>query len=166
MYFHRILLFAVYSEGQDVRILALDYGDKRIGAAVCDELGIAARGLTTIIRKNNKADIHVISEFIANLDVKKVVIGYPKRIDGSEGRQCEKVNSFIKRLETHLSIPVVRWDETFSTIDAQDIVRENGRMRGKKRKDVIDRVAASVILQSYLDSQRGKALDSEAVSNK
>ncbi len=154
MHFHRILLFAVYSEGQGVRILALDYGDKRIGAAVCDELGIAARGLTTIIRKNNQADINVISEIIANLGVKKVVIGYPKRIDGSEGRQCEKVNSFIKRLETHLSIPVVRWDETLSTKEAETIIKERTRARGQKKKDIIDRIAASIILQNYLDHQK------------
>lgn len=142
-----------------MRILALDYGDKRIGAAICDKLEIAAHGLTTVTRKNSKADIEVISNFIRNLGVEKVVVGYPKRIDGSEGRQCEKVNSFISKLEAHLSIPVVRWDETFSTKEAQDIVRENGRMSGKKKKNIIDRIAASVILQSYLDFQRSKIVD-------
>jgi len=137
----------------------LDYGDKKIGAAICDELEIAAHGLTTITRKNNKADIEVISNFIKNLDVEKVVVGYPKRIDGSEGRQCEKVNSFIGKLEGHLSIPIVRWDETFSTKEAEDIVRKNGRISRKKKKNIIDRIAASVILQSYLDFQKSTTAD-------
>jgi putative holliday junction resolvase len=142
-----------------LRILALDYGDKRIGAALCDELEIAAHGLTTIIRKNSKADIDRISEFITKLGVEKIVVGYPLRIDGSEGRQCEKVNSFINRLETHFSIPIVRWSETFSTKEAEDIMKENGHLRGKKKKNIIDRIAASVILQSYLDFHTGKTID-------
>ena len=143
-----------------MRILALDYGDKRIGAAICDELEIAAHGLTTIMRRNSNADINMISEFITNLGVEKIVVGYPVRIDGSEGRQCEKVNHFISRLETHFSIPIVRWNETFSTKEAEDIMKENGYVRGKKKKNIIDRIAASVILQSYLDSQANQAIDS------
>ena len=139
-----------------MRILALDYGDKRIGVAICDELEIAAHGLTTIIRKNSKADINMISEFITNLRVEKIVVGYPIRIDGSEGRQCEKVNSFISRLETHFSIPVVRWNETFSTKEAEDIMKGNGHVRDKK--NIIDRIAASVILQSYLDFRTSKTI--------
>lgn len=142
-----------------MRILALDYGDKRIGAAICDELEFAAHGLTTIIRKNSKADINMISEFITKLGVEKIVVGYPIRIDGSEGRQCEKVNSFISTLETHFSIPIVRWDETFSTKEAEHIVKGNGHGRGKKKKNIIDRIAASVILQSYLDFQTSKTID-------
>ena len=142
-----------------MRILALDYGDKRIGAAVCDELGIAAHGLTTIIRKNTESDIDKISELVTNLGVEKIVVGYHIRIDGSEGRQCEKVNGFISKLETHFSIPIVRWDEAFSTKDAEDVMRGNNRRRDKQKKNRIDRIAASIILQSYLNFKTSKTID-------
>jgi putative Holliday junction resolvase len=136
-----------------LRILALDYGDKRIGVALCDELEIAAHGLTTLVRKNREADIEKISTLLELFQVDKIVIGYPLRIDGSEGIQCGKVNTFIRRLETRFQLPVVRWDETFSTKEAEAVMRTDGPAKRKKKKMDVDRVAACVILQSYLNSQ-------------
>ena len=139
---------------RDLRILALDYGERRVGVAICDELGIAAHGLATIIRKNREADMAAISAFIKRFDVDRIVIGYPIRLDGSEGIQCEKVNRFIHRLETCFKLPVTRWDEALSTKEAEAIMQNNGKK--KRGKMDIDRIAASVILQSYLDSPSNK----------
>lgn len=134
-----------------MRILGIDYGDRRIGVAVCDELGMTAQGAATLKRKNRAADIEAIAELVRRHDVAQIVIGYPLRLDGSEGIQCEKVNRFCRRLEARLSLPVIRWDETLSTKEADDILRRTG-VPPKKRKGMVDRVAASVILQGYLDA--------------
>lgn len=135
-----------------MRILSLDYGDRRIGAAISDEMGIAARGLTTIVRKNRESDMEVLSSLVKEWKIDAIVIGYPRRIDGSEGIQCEKVNRFAARLENRFHLPVIRWDETFSTKEAEDILRNARPKNSKKNKLAVDRVAAGIILQSYLDA--------------
>ena len=135
-----------------MRILGLDYGSKRIGVAVCDELGITAQGLATITRKNRRQDIEKIAGFIRAYNVEKIVIGYPIKLDGTEGIQCEKVGKFARLLESAFSIPVVKWDETLTTKEAEEVlIRAN--MRREKRKTVIDKLAAALILQGYLDSR-------------
>ena len=135
-----------------MRILGLDYGSKRIGVAVCDELGMTAQGLATIARKNRRHDLEEIARFIRTYNVEKIVIGYPIRLDGTEGIQCEKVGKFASILESAFSLPIIKWDETLSTKEAEEIlIRAN--MRRDKRKNIVDRVAASLILQGYLDDQ-------------
>ena len=134
-----------------MRILGLDYGSRRIGVAICDELGMTARGVATIVRRNREADLGVIDELVRRHGVERIVIGYPLRLDGSEGIQCEKINRFIRRLEARLSLPIIRWDETLSTKEAEELLRQGG-VRPKKRKGIVDRVAASIILQGYLDA--------------
>lgn len=135
-----------------MRILGLDYGNKRIGVAVCDELGITAQGLATIARKNRQQDLEEIARFIRTYNVEKIVIGYPIRLDGTEGIQCEKISKFASLLESTFSLPIIKWDETLSTKEAEEIlIRAN--MRRDKRKNIVDRVAASLILQGYLDSR-------------
>ena len=134
-----------------MRVLGLDYGSRRIGVAVCDELGMTAQGVGTVVRKNRKADLAAISAFVKRFDVESIVVGYPLRLDGSEGIQCEKVNRFIQRLEARLAIPVIRRDETLSTKEAEELLRETGVRREKKR-GIVDRLAASIILQGYLDA--------------
>lgn len=134
-----------------MRILGLDYGEKKIGAAICDELGMTAQGLTTIIRKNRKHDEGILDNLIKSYNVEKIVIGYPVRLDGSEGIQCEKVNRFSAQLSKTFSLPVVKWPETLSTKEAEEILIKSG-IRWKKRKEKIDKLAACLILQDYLDS--------------
>jgi len=133
-----------------MRILALDYGSKRIGVALCDELGITAQGLATITRKSRARDIEKISGFVEEYNVEKIVIGYPVKLDGTEGIQCEKVSKFAEILSSHLSMPVIKWDESLSTKEAETILIE-ADMKRKKRKKVIDKLAAAIILQGYLD---------------
>jgi putative Holliday junction resolvase len=135
-----------------MRILGLDYGSRRIGVAICDELGMTAQGVATIVRRNREADLGAIDEMVRRHGVELVVIGYPLRLDGSEGIQCEKINRFIRRLEARLSLPVIRWDETLSTKEAEELLRQGGVDR-EKRKGIVDRVAASIILQGYLDAK-------------
>ena len=134
-----------------MRILGLDYGEKRIGAAICDELGMTAQGLPTIIRKSRKHDWDILDNLIKNYNVEKIVIGYPVRLDGSEGIQCEKVSRFSILLVKTFSLPVIKWPETLSTKEAEEILIKSG-IHWKKRKDKIDKLAACVILQGYLDS--------------
>lgn len=134
-----------------MRILGLDYGEKRIGVALCDELGLTAQGLPTIIRKTKKHDWEILGNLINNYRVEKIVIGYPVRLDGSEGIQCEKVNRFSALLEKAFSLPVIKWQETLSTKEAEEILINSG-VRWKKRKEKVDKLAACLILQNYLDS--------------
>ena len=134
-----------------MRILGLDYGEKRIGVAVCDELGMIAQGLTVIERKNKKYDLEAIARYVQTCGAKKIVIGYPLRLDGTAGIQCEKVDRFILSLESVFSIPIIRWNETMTTKDAEAILR-TANVRAKKRKAVVDKIAAGMILQGYLDA--------------
>jgi len=129
----------------------LDYGDKRIGVAVCDELGFTAQGLPTIIRKNKKHDWAILRNLVNHYTVEKIVVGYPVKMDGSEGIQCEKVNRFKSLLEKTFRLPVEKWPETLSTKEAEEILINSG-VRWEKRKKMVDQLAASLILQSYLDS--------------
>lgn len=133
-----------------MRILGIDYGAKRIGVAICDELGMTAQALAVIERKNKKKDFDAIENFVQTYGVEKIVIGYPRRLDGTAGIQCEKVDAFILDLETIFSLPVIRWDEALSTKEAEEILRE-ANVRQKKRKGVVDKIAAGIILQGYLD---------------
>ena len=141
-----------------MRILSLDYGEKRIGVAVCDELGLTAQGLPTIIRKTKKHDLEILAGLIKNYNVEKIVIGYPVRLDGSEGIQCEKVNRFSALLDTTFSLAIIKWPETLSTKEAEEILINSG-VRWKKRKEKVDKLAACIILQSYLDSSDKKSIN-------
>lgn len=133
-----------------MKILGLDHGTKRIGVAVSDDLGITARGLSTIERKGLERDILVIVDLVRELGVEKIILGYPITLSGEEGMACERVRKFAGVLESRLDIPVILWDETLSTVEAESILRESAVKR-KKRKKFIDSLAAAIILQAYLD---------------
>jgi putative Holliday junction resolvase len=134
-----------------MRILGLDYGSKRIGVAICDELGITAYGVTTIIRRNRKQLLEALSEVIKKYNVEKIVVGYPIRMDGTAGIQCEKVDMFSRVLETSFLLPVIKWDETLTTKEAEDILFQ-ANVRRKKRKGILDQLAATLILKGYMAS--------------
>ncbi len=138
-----------------MRLLGIDYGEKRIGIAVSDELGITARGLMTMTRRGLKHDMEEIGRVAESHGVEGIVVGYPVRLDGTRGIQCEKVDRFIKVLEAKVPLPIVRWDESLSTREAEDILTE-ALVRGKKRKAIVDKLAASIILQSYLNYREKK----------
>ncbi len=134
-----------------MRILGLDYGSKRIGVALSDELGLTGQALTTITWKNRSQVLDALEALVRSHDVDKIVIGYPLRLDGTRGIQCEKVDRFVLLLESRLSLPVIKWDETLSSRTAEDILIQSG-MRREKRRKIIDKMAAGMILQGYLNT--------------
>ncbi len=135
--------------------MALDVGDATIGVAVSDELGITANPVRTIRRSRSiKADLREVEALLAELGAEKVVIGLPLDLAGEEGIQAAKVKDFSDRLARRLRFPVVLWDESFSTSDAEDIMLRMDTSRAKRRK-VIDQMAAAVILESYLREVKG-----------
>jgi putative Holliday junction resolvase len=135
-----------------MRILAIDYGEKRIGLAVSDEMEITARGIAVIERKSKQADLDAIAAAVSEFGAGAIVVGYPLRLDGSAGIQCGKVDRFIASLRELFSVPVIAWDETLSTKEAEELMREAGVKR-KKKRGMVDRIAAALILQDYLNKK-------------
>jgi len=133
--------------------MGLDIGSRTIGVAVSDELGITAQGLKTIRRKSFQEDIEELISIIHQFDVKKVVVGLPKNMDGTIGKQAEMIFRWIKSFQEMTTSPVVTWDERLSTVGASKILLEADLSR-QKRKGVIDKLAAVLILQGYLDRMR------------
>jgi len=143
-----------------MRILGLDYGEKRLGLAISDEMGITAQGLPTLTRKGLDKDLAALEKVIRQFGVDRMVIGYPLRLNGTEGIQCEKVNRFAGILEKRFSVPILKWDETLTTSQAEEILTEV-RVSRKKRKAVVDKLAAMIILQDYLDHSKGKRVEGD-----
>ncbi|HLT57762.1 MAG: Holliday junction resolvase RuvX [Limnochordales bacterium] len=135
------------------RVLGLDVGQRRIGVALSDELGWTAQGLTVIQRQSLEADTARIAALVREHGCQRIVIGLPRRTDGRLGPEAEAVQAFGRRLEAVAGVPVVYWDERFSTAQAEHTLIAAG-VRRSRRRQVIDQVAASVILQAYLDRQR------------
>lgn len=135
-----------------MRIMSLDLGDKTIGIAGSDSMGIIANGIETIRRKGIVNDFKRLEELINKYEVKKLVVGYPKNMNGSIGERAQKSEAFAKELgERFKDIEIVLWDERLSTVSAEKVLIE-ADMQRKKRKKIIDMMAAVVILQNYLDS--------------
>jgi putative Holliday junction resolvase len=136
-----------------VRYLGLDVGDVRIGVALSDETGTLASGLETLERVGPRKDIRAVAALVADHDVAQVVVGMPWRLDGTLGPQGEKVQAFVDALRRSLRVPVDTWDERLSTVAADELLAEAG-VRRRDRRARIDRAAAVVILQGYLDARR------------
>ena len=137
----------------DGRIMGLDVGDKTIGVAVSDLMGLTAQGVKTIKRVGKKKDIEALKELIKERQVNKIVSGLPKNMNGTLGPQGEKVIKFCELLEEETGIKIEYWDERLSTVAAERTLIQ-GNVRRENRKGVIDMVAAVIILQGYLDRQR------------
>lgn len=137
----------------DGRIMGLDVGDKTIGVAVSDLMGLTAQGVKTVKRVGKKKDIEALKEIIKERQVNKIVSGLPKNMNGTLGPQGEKVIKFCKLLEQETGIKIEYWDERLSTVAAERTLIQ-GNVRRENRKGVIDMVAAVIILQGYLDRQR------------
>ena len=140
-----------------MRILGLDYGDKYIGVAISDPFGWTAGGLKTIEKASEeeyKNSLRKIAEIIEEYNVEKIVLGYPKNMDNTEGPRCEKTNVFKERLEKRFpGIPVILWDERLSTLSVNKMLdKDNFTKDRKRRKALLDKLSAVHILQGYLDS--------------
>lgn len=132
------------------RIIGLDVGDKTIGVAVSDPLLLTAQGLKTIIRESNKKDLNQIEDIIKEYNVVKIIVGFPKNMNNTVGPQGEKVIKFVNKLKNRFNIEVILEDERLTTMAAERTLIE-GDVSRQKRKKVIDKVAATYILQTYLD---------------
>jgi putative Holliday junction resolvase len=135
------------------RILAVDYGEKRIGLAVSDELGITASPLMTLARRSDDETVQQIAQLASKLRVTQIVVGLPRRTDVQEGEMERKVKAFAEKLRQAVSVPVVLFDERFTTRIAEQVLLEADLSR-RKRKQVRDRLAAVILLQSFLEAQR------------
>ena len=135
------------------RILGLDVGSKTIGVAVSDPLGITAQGLETIRRQNKRVDFEHLSEIIQQYSVSKIVVGYPLRLSGAEGTQSEKMRQFAEDLRKRFGLPVELWDERLTSSEAHRILRE-ADLSIKKRAGAVDRMAAVLILQSWMEARK------------
>ena len=135
------------------RILGLDIGEKRIGVSLSDPLGIMAGALTVIERKADEAALKQIIDLARENEVGCIVVGLPRSLDGSLGKQAQAVQSFVDLLKERTELPVVTWDERLSTVAAERTLLEIGMKRDKRKKHR-DSLAASFILQGYLDRER------------
>lgn len=135
-----------------MRIIGIDYGDSRIGVAVSDPFGWTAQGLETIRWKDDlKKPIERIREIVEEYNAERVVVGFPKNMNGTVGTRAEKTQEFIDMLSLVLKVDVIKWDERLTTVAANRTMRETG-VKTSKKKEIVDQIAATYILQGYLDS--------------
>ena len=140
------------------RLLALDVGDRRIGVAVSDELGVTAQGVTTLHRRSWAADLAEIARLVESWEAEAIVVGLPLTLDGTVGTRTQTVQRFIERLESVVAVPILSWDERFSTVAAERVLIDADLSRARRRQ-VVDKTAAVVILQHYLDARANRESD-------
>ncbi|MCI1694780.1 Holliday junction resolvase RuvX [Aneurinibacillus aneurinilyticus] len=136
-----------------MRKMGLDVGDKTIGVAISDELGWTAQGIETIHREGKKKDYLRIEELIKQYDIGEIIVGLPKNMNGTIGPRGEVCQAFADYLHNRSRLPVKLWDERLTTMEAERMLVSADVSR-KKRKQVIDKMAAVIILQNYLDAQK------------
>jgi len=145
---------------QSGRLLGVDFGTKRIGLAVSDLLGITAQGLPTLLRKNKRTDLEALAKVISVYGVSEIVIGLPLRMSGAEGTMAEKVHEFVTILDKQFRLPVHLWDERLSSAEANRVLRSS-EMSIKRRGEVVDQLAAVLILQSFMEARKNRRAETE-----
>jgi putative holliday junction resolvase len=150
MYHRRVRDFDARNRATSDRILAIDFGLARIGLAVSDALALTAQGLATLERTNREADLGRIAGLVAEYSVARVIVGYPISSSGGETEMSRRVVRFADELRARLACPVELWDERGTSLEADRMLRETGARRTARRR-TRDRVAATILLQSYLD---------------
>ena len=135
--------------------MALDLGARRIGLAVSDALGLTAQGLETLERKNKRADFEYLAQLAQKYDVAEIVLGLPLHMSGDESAQSRRSVEFARELEEKLRLPVHLWDERLTSAQANRLLRES-EMSIRRRGQAVDRMAATLILQSFLESRLAK----------
>ena len=140
------------------RIMAIDFGTKRIGLAVTDELGLTAQGLPTLHRTNKRNDFEHLRRTIKQYGVREIVMGLPLRMSGDEGTQSDKVRLFADEVLKKFKLPVHLLDERLTSVEANRVL-DDAEMNGRRRKEVVDQLAAVLILQAFMEvraSQRDR----------
>lgn len=141
-----------HSKPANGRVLAVDLGKKRIGLALSDPLGITAQGLPTLERTNIRDDLAALDAIAKNREVTLILMGQPLHMSGREGRQAAYVRDFAERLSDRTGIEVRFWDERLTTVEAQRVLKQSG-ISIEKRARAVDRLAAVILLESFLDSR-------------
>lgn len=139
-------------------IMGLDFGTKTVGVAISDGLNLTAQGLETITRKSQnklRQTLARIEAIATEHEVTTIVLGYPKNMNNTVGERAEATEEFKEALEKRMKLPVILWDERLTTIEANRILIDS-KVRRENRKEVIDKIAATIILQSYLDAKRNE----------
>lgn len=131
--------------------VALDVGDRTIGVAATDDLGFGAHGIGTVRRKGERHDHPALEQMLRGREVERYVVGWPINMDGTEGPRAQKTRRFARRLREVTGRPVLLWDERLSTVEAERMLAESG-VRPDRRKELVDMVAAEVILRSWMDA--------------
>lgn len=144
---------------EKISALGLDVGSKRIGVAGCDGLGLMATGLTTIERTSFERDVQQLREWVQQREVKLLVVGLPYASDGTIGSQARQIQKFAKRLAKALQLPVEYIDERLTSVEAEELIKAENRLVSRN-KGLIDRKAAAIILQEWLDNRRSDKLGS------
>lgn len=139
-----------------MRVLGLDVGDRTIGVALSDETETLATGLPNLERVGPRKDVRAVAELVRRHEVGRLVVGLPRRLDGSVGEQAEKVLAFVDALKPSVRVPVDTWDERMTTRMAEQVLIEADVSR-RDRRGLVDKVAAVLILQSWLDAKKAAA---------
>jgi putative Holliday junction resolvase len=134
------------------RIMGLDVGNRRIGVAVSDGLGLTAQPVLTLIRKKPREDLRSLARLARKYSCQEIVVGNPLHLSGDEGRQAAKTQAFAQLLADETKLPVHLWDERLTTVEAHRILYESGRPRTEHRS-LVDQVAAVIILQGFMDAR-------------
>jgi len=135
------------------RVLALDFGKKRSGLAVSDELGLTAQGLDTLHRTRVRDDIEALASLVNQYSVSQVLIGMPLHMSGDESRQSAHTREFAERLQRRTGLTVEYWDERWTSVQAERMLRDSG-VKVDRKDGTVDRISAVILLESYLDSLR------------
>lgn len=141
-----------------MKIMGLDYGSVTVGVAISDSMLLTAQPVEVIKRKSEnklRRTLARIEELVAEHGVERIVLGFPKNMNNTEGERVERTREFMDKLVARTGLEVVLWDERLSTVSAMDVLKEGG-VRSENRKRYVDKIAASLILQGYLDSIRNK----------
>jgi len=139
-------------------VLAMDYGRRRIGLAISDELGLTARPLATLVRTNRQNDLRRLRELVRKHGVRRIVVGHPLNLDGTASEMTAEAERFAARIEKHLGLPVVLMDERLSSWEAEQMLAERPKKNSRKRARTVDETAAAVILRDFLAREQPRAL--------
>jgi putative holliday junction resolvase len=145
------------------RLLGLDVGTRRIGVAVSDLLGITAQGLDTVQRRNKRYDLQHLARVIRDYNVSEIVVGLPRRLSGTDSAQTEKVLAFVEDLKKRFPLPIHLWDERLTSVQANRLLKE-AELSIEKRAAAVDRIAAMLILQSFMDARSAQQANKNAGS--
>ena len=140
---------------KNMRVMALDVGDKTIGVAISDALLLTAQSRPTLRRKNLEADLQTLRNLAEENEVHEIVVGQPLHMDGKESPQSQKVARFAEQLHNVLDLPIVFWDERLTSFEAEQHLEQMG-LNWRQRREQVDKIAAMIILQNYLDSRPGR----------